>query len=104
MPTNTLNGRSFEVDSEGFMTRREEWDEELAADLASLIGLELTDEHWAVIRFLREDAAATGATPNLNRVQTAGGFGVRDLYRMFPGKPAKKMAFVAGLPKPAGCV
>lgn len=104
MPTNTLNGRSFEVDPEGFMTRPDEWDEGLAADLAGLIGLELTDEHWAVIRFLRDDAATTGVTPNLNRVQTTGGFDVRDLYRMFPGKPAKKMAFVAGLSKPAGCV
>src|SRR5690606_30102551 len=37
MPANTLNGRSFEVDTEGFLTRREQWDEELAADLARLI-------------------------------------------------------------------
>jgi NADH dehydrogenase FAD-containing subunit len=27
----------------------------------------------------------------------------KHLYQ-FPGKPAKKMAYVAGLPKPRGCV
>ena len=104
MPTNTLDGRTFEVDAEGFLTRRDEWDEALAADLAELIGLELTDRHWAVLRFLREDSGRTGVTPTLRRIQATGGFDVRELYELFPGKPAKKMAYLAGLRKPAGCV
>jgi tRNA 2-thiouridine synthesizing protein E len=29
---------------------------------------------------------------------------IRDLFVLFPGKPAKKMAYIAGLPKPRGCV
>mgnify|MGYP000611986255 CR=1 FL=1 len=33
-----------------------------------------------------------------------GGFDIAELYRLYPGKPAKKMAYVAGLPKPKGCV
>jgi tRNA 2-thiouridine synthesizing protein E len=104
MPANTLNGRSFEVDTEGFLTRREEWDEELAADLARLIGIELDDAHLAPLRFMREDSATTGVTPTLRRMQTVGGFTVKDLFALYPGKPAKKMAWLAGLPKPVGCV
>lgn len=104
MPTNTLNGRTFEVDDEGFFTDASEWSEELAADLAALIDIDLDDEHARPIRFMREDAATSGATPTLRRMQTVGGFDIKDLYRLYPGKPAKKMAWVAGLRKPVGCV
>jgi tRNA 2-thiouridine synthesizing protein E len=33
-----------------------------------------------------------------------GGVAVKDQFVLFPKKPAKKMAYVAGLPKPHGCV
>lgn len=104
MPVNTLNGRSFEVDDEGFFTKAEEWSEELAIDLAGLIGIEMDEVHWAPIRFMRQDAAARGVTPTLRRLQTVGGFDIKELYRLYPGKPAKKMSWLAGLRKPVGCV
>ena len=104
MPTNTLNGRSFEVDDEGFFTRRDQWSEELAVDLAALIDIEMTDAHWAPIRFMRADSASNGVTPTLRRMNAVGGFDVKELYTLFPGKPAKKMSWLAGLRKPVGCV
>lgn len=104
MHTNTLNGHTFDVDDEGFLVDREQWSEELAADLAALIGIEMDEEHWAPLRFMREDAATSGVTPTLRRMQTVGGFDIRELYRLFPGKPAKKMSWLAGLKKPVGCV
>lgn len=104
MPTNTLNDRSFTVDDEGFFTVRDQWSEELAHDLAALIGIELDEQHLAPLRFMRADAGADGKTPTLRRMQSVGGFDVSELYRLYPGKPAKKMAWLAGLPKPVGCV
>lgn len=105
MATNTIDGHSFAVDDEGFFTDPDEWSEELAEILADLIGIgELTEAHRKVLRFMRDDAAANGVTPTLRRIQTYGGFDIRELFRLFPGKPAKKMAYLAGLPKPVGCV
>lgn len=104
MPVNTIDGYSFDVDEEGFFTNSSQWSEELAAILAELINIELTEEHLKCLRFMRDDAAATGVTPTLRRMQTAGGFPVKDLFRLFPGKPAKKMAYLAGVRKPVGCV
>jgi TusE/DsrC/DsvC family sulfur relay protein len=104
MPTNTLNGRSFEVDTEGFLTRRDEWSEDLASDLALLIGVQLDEAHLAPLRFMREDSGVTGVTPTLRRMQTVGGFDIKTLYALYPGKPVKKMAWLSGLPKPVGCV
>ncbi|NUR94626.1 MAG: TusE/DsrC/DsvC family sulfur relay protein [Kribbellaceae bacterium] len=92
------------VDAEGFMTEYGEWNEALAAELAERIGIELTDEHWKAIRFLREDYPAHGETATLRRVSTLAGIPIKQLFVLFPGKPAKKMAYVAGLPKPRGCV
>lgn len=104
MPTNTLQGRTFEVDAEGFLTRREDWDEDLARQLAAFIGIDLDEAHLAPLRFMREDSATTGATPTLRRMQTVGGFDIKNLFTLYPGKPAKTMAWLAGLPKPVGCV
>ena len=72
--------------------------------LAGNIGIALTDEHWKVIRFLREDFKSQGETATSRRVQSVGGVPVKEQFALFPKKPAKKMAYIAGLPKPRGCV
>ena len=104
MPVTTLNGKHVHVNDEGFLTEYDEWDEDLATVLASNIGIDLTDAHWKVIRFLREDYKTQGETPTTRRVQTVGGVPTKDQFTLFPKKPAKKMAYIAGLPKPHGCV
>jgi TusE/DsrC/DsvC family sulfur relay protein len=100
----TLAGHEFHVNEEGFLTVPAEWDEELGAALAAQIGIEMTGAHWEVVRFLRDDFAETGETATLRRVSARSGVPVKQLFVLFPQKPAKKMAYVAGLPKPHGCV
>jgi tRNA 2-thiouridine synthesizing protein E len=105
MPTTQIAGRAVAVNDEGFLTDPSQWDEQLAVELAHQIHLDaLTDAHWRVIRFLREDFAAQGETATLRRVSTLAGVPTKELFELFPKKPAKKMAYVAGLPKPKGCV
>jgi TusE/DsrC/DsvC family sulfur relay protein len=104
MTTTTIDGHTVHVNEEGFMTDPSEWDEQLAKSLATQIGLDLTDEHWKAIRFLREDYATQGETATLRRISTVGGIPTKTLFQLFPQKPAKKLAYVAGLPKPHGCV
>jgi tRNA 2-thiouridine synthesizing protein E len=104
MPITTIDGHEIHVDDEGFMTDPDEWSEPLAKTLAAQIGIDLTDEHWQAIRFLREDYAKEGETPTLRRISVVGGIPTKTLFQLFPQKPAKKLAYVAGLPKPHGCV
>jgi TusE/DsrC/DsvC family sulfur relay protein len=104
MPTTTIAGRTVDVNEEGFLTDASVWNEELGAELARLIGIEMTDSHWKLIRFLREDYGVMGETATLRRVSTQTAVPVKELFALFPKKPAKKMAYVAGLPKPKGCV
>ena len=104
MPMTMIAGHEVSVDDEGFMTRYDEWDETTGAALAAAIGIEMTDEHWKLIDFLRSDFKAQGETPTTRRVDTVGGFPTKVQFTLFPKKPAKKSAYIAGLPKPHGCV
>ena len=104
MATATIAGHEVDIDQEGFMTDPGQWNEEIAAFLAGQIGIELTDDHWKVITFLRSDFEEQGETATLRRVTTLEGTPTKQLYQLFPKKPARKMAYVAGLPKPKGCI
>jgi tRNA 2-thiouridine synthesizing protein E len=104
MPVTEINSHQIHVDDEGFLTEYDEWDENLAVALANRIGIDLTDAHWQVIRFLRDDYKTQGDTATTRRVQAVGGVPVKEQFVLFPKKPAKKMAYIAGLPKPHGCV
>ena len=100
----TIELTGIDRNPEGFLTDPTEWDEELANALAAQIGITLTDAHWTVIRFLRKDFEAQGETATLRRVSTVVVVPIKELFALFPQKPAKKMSYVAGLPKPHGCV
>lgn len=104
MPVIEIAGQQVNVNDEGFLTKYDEWSEEIAKVLAQQIEVELTEEHWKIIRFLREDFKTEGETATSRRVQTVGGVPIKEQFALFPKKPAKKMAYVAGLPKPKGCV
>lgn len=95
-------GHRFTAD--GFLLDTAAWDEALAAKMAEGLGLELTEDHWKVLRFAREDYLRSGASPNVRRMASGSGVGVRRMYELFPKTPGKAAAMVAGIPKPAGCV
>ena len=100
----TIAGSEVHVNEEGFLTEFDEWNEDIGAELAKNIDVELTDEHWQLIKWLREDYKEKGETATTRRVQTVGGVPTKRQFELFPKKPAKKMAYIAGVPKPKGCV
>ena len=105
MPEITLSGRTFTVDQEGFMEKPEEWDEEVAKAFATTEGIEeMTDEHWAIVRFIREYWLEHDTAPMVRKLCQASGVNLRQMYKLFPSGPAKGACKVAGLPKPDGCV
>ncbi|HEY3007497.1 MAG TPA: TusE/DsrC/DsvC family sulfur relay protein [Micromonosporaceae bacterium] len=104
MPVTTIGTTHVHVDAEGFLTDYDEWDEQLGAELAARIGIQMTEAHWTAIRFLRTDYPEQGETATLRRVSTLADIPIKELFALFPKKPAKKMAYIAGLPKPRGCV
>ena len=68
MPTATIAGKTVEVNDEGFMTKYDEWNEEIAKELAKQIEINMTEDHWKIIRFLRDDFKTQGETATSRRV------------------------------------
>ncbi len=100
-----LGGETVSVDVEGFLTDRTQWTPTVAEALAQEAGVgALTDEHWRVVDFCREDAGESGAAPGMRRITSQLGVPARDLYRLFPGGPGILAARIAGLGKPKSCV
>jgi TusE/DsrC/DsvC family sulfur relay protein len=103
--TRSLGGEQVAVDGEGFLVDRNAWTPAVAEALAREAGVgALTDEHWRVVEFCREDAGESGAAPGMRRITSQLGVPARDLYRLFPGGPGILAARIAGLGKPKSCV
>jgi TusE/DsrC/DsvC family sulfur relay protein len=94
-----------DVDPEGFMTKPEQWNEQVAAAIAAENGVpNLTDRHWLVVKFMRERYLATGVAPTIRSLGKESGVPIKELYELFPKGPAKLAAKIGGIPKPKGCI
>jgi TusE/DsrC/DsvC family sulfur relay protein len=94
-----------DVDAEGFMTKPEQWNEQIADAIAAENGIEeLSDRHWLVVRFMRERYLTTGTAPTIRALGKESGVPIKELYELFPKGPAKLAAKIGGIPKPKGCI
>jgi len=91
-------------DSDGHLKNPGDWNENVAKDLAKEVEIELTDRHWVVINFMRDEFKQKGEAPSIRRLTKESGVNVKELYGLFPKGPAKNAAKIAGLPKPKGCI
>ncbi len=111
MPHIEVKGKSYETDEEGYLLNLAEWNQDVAAYIATTESLEMTDNHWEVINFLREYYDEYQIAPAVRVLTKAIGkkFGPEKgtsqyLYELFPYGPGKQACKVAGLPKPTGCI
>ena len=106
-----FEGKSYDVDEEGYLQDWQIWKEGLAAEMAKQDGLTLTDSHWEVIRFLRAYFEKYQIAPmikiltkEIGKVLGPEKGNTKYLYELYPAGPAKQACKYAGLPKPTGCV
>lgn len=99
------------LDPEGYLVNQSTWDETAAALMAEEEGLSLTPEHWEIIEvvraFYQRYEMAPAMRPLVKATKNAlGEEKGRSIYLMqlFPGSPAKRIARLAGLPKPTNCL
>ena len=105
MPERIVADKMIEFGEDGFMNDPGQWDKAVAEALASEIGISpLTEKHWFVIEFCRSDFAVKGDAPTLRRITKEANVPTKELYTLFPKGPAKKVAYIAGLKKPSGCI
>jgi TusE/DsrC/DsvC family sulfur relay protein len=99
------------VDEEGFLVDLNDWTKDIALEMAKLEELELTDEHWDVLNFLREyyeeyqiAPAVRVLTKAIAKKMGKDKGNSKYLYSLFPYGPGKQGCKFAGLPKPTGCI
>lgn len=98
-------GKSLQVDADGNLVNLQDWNDEIAKEIAKEEGIEsLTENHWKVINFMRKVFSETGDAPSIRKLTKESGVDTKLLYSLFPKGPAKKAARIAGLPKPKGCI
>ncbi len=98
-----IASKTVDVNEEGYMTDPSQWDKEIAEAIAKEIGIELSDKHFEVLKYLREKFKA-GEVLTIRKVGKSGIVDIKGLYKLFPGGPLKYSSKIAGIPKPASCV
>lgn len=99
-----VNDKEIQVTDEGYLENFADWDKDVANVLAKEEEIEeLTQGHWHIIETLQKIYQEKGALPALRRLAKESGVKTKELYDLFPKKPLKKAAKIAGLPKPTGC-
>ncbi|MCB1866748.1 MAG: TusE/DsrC/DsvC family sulfur relay protein [Chromatiales bacterium] len=101
-----INGKTIETTATGYLVNAEDWSEDLAKIIASQEDLELTDRHWDLIHFLRDEFFNNRENqPNTRQIVKAMAdkwgekIGQKDVYDLFPMDPSKQGGRIAGLPE-----
>jgi tRNA 2-thiouridine synthesizing protein E len=105
LPKYEHDGRTYEVDEDGFLQEPDLWNETVACDFAASEDVpQMTDAHWVIVNYLRNYYLQFGIAPMIRKIVKETGIKLSQIYELFPSGPAKGACKVAGLPKPTGCV
>ena len=101
-----LNGNEVATTDTGFLVNVDDWNKEIGKIIAAQEEIELTDKHWDVIKYLRDEFINNkGNQPNTrNMVKDLGKLwgekiDTKALFDLFPGNPSKQAGRIAGLPE-----
>jgi tRNA 2-thiouridine synthesizing protein E len=101
-----VQGRDLPINSKGFLADFAAWNEDVAKAIAAGDGLELTDCHWAAIRYLRDFFTEFEVPPSPRLVIQNVGEKLahgrtctrKTLEALFPKGGCKQACRIAGLP------
>jgi len=106
-----VDGDIIATSEQGFLLDMSLWNEHLAGHLAGLEGIDLSDAHWEILRFIRQFYFEYKYLPNarvfskaIKHELGAEKASSRYLLKLFPEGPLKYSCKIAGLPKPPSCL
>lgn len=101
-----VNGKTIETNDNGYLLEVTDWDESVAEAIAASEEIELTDKHWDVLKYLRDQFINNaGNQPNertiVKDMKDVWGSkpSSKDMYQLFPGMTSKQGGKIAGLPE-----
>ena len=101
-----VEGKTVETTENGYLVNLEDWSEAVAEAIAKADELELTEKHWDIVNYLRDEHFDNGGNePNERTIMKDMGKkwgskpSSKDMYGLFPGMPSKQGRKIAGLPQ-----
>ena len=101
-----VDGTTIEADADGYLVDASTWSEAVAAEIAKVDEVEMTEKHWDVVNYLRDQHINNaGAEPNERTIAKDMGKvwgkkpSSKDMYILFPNMPSKQGRKIAGLSK-----
>ena len=100
-----VNGQTIATTDNGYLEDANDWNQDVAKALAADEEIEMTQEHWDVVNYLRQEHFDHGEEPNERTILKAMGkiwgkkVSSKDMYQMFPQMPSKQGRKIAGLPQ-----
>jgi len=92
------------LDGEGYLLDPADWSEAVAEDLAAREGLQLAEEHWTAIRFMRAWLEERRTAPDVRHVikhlTETHGTGRNRLFELFPYGYVQQTCKIAGMRRP----
>lgn len=101
----------MQTNDQGFLLDSTQWNRQVALELARREAIELSDEHWEILLFIRDYYQQFKHLPNarmfaaaIRKQLGAEKAQSRYLQHLFPAGPLKYACKLAGLPKPPTCL
>ena len=105
--TLTAEVQTLAVDNEGYLLYPDDWNESVALELADSIDIEMNEERWVIVNFVREYFETNQTVPEARRALKAmvTTFGKdkatrKYLYKLFPYGYGQQACKIAGMRKP----
>ena len=104
----TVGGQTIRRDEHGYLVDPDQWSEAVAEKIAVEEGIELGDDHWAVLRFMRDYLAQHGIAADARftfrflatRYDEREGAARRRFFALFPYGYVKQACKIAGMKQP----
>ena len=103
MTEKTYAGVSLKCSDDGYLTDLNQWNRNIATEIASEEGIQLSDKHWEVLDYL-QDQYKKEIPITIRKVGKSGVTNIKEFYALFPDGPLKKASRIAGIPKPVSCI
>lgn len=101
-----VDGKTIETDANGYLVNVGDWNNTVAEIIAKEEGIEMSEKHWDLVNYLRDEYVNNGGNqPNTRNIVKAMSdkwgekLGQKDVYALFPRDPSKQGGRIAGLPE-----
>ena len=106
-----VRGKTIATDEEGFITKLDDWSQDVAIILAKDEGVDMTETHWGLVDYVRQYYEENKVHPTMHILVKNLGKHLgktfheekayaKHLYQLFPRDPISQLCKIAGLPKP----